>query len=927
MLNPIACIIFSLALLPFNSGEPDIYFSGSFQNTPFEQFVIEVEMQSGAHFYFLEEWVSGITITAAGNNLSLSGILQKHLYDKGLYFCIDDKKNVFITSDLELISNLPDYQSYNEYYKPDEQSGSKELTQIEKKYIEGKIIGTAETIIVGKENGDNIHGKAGINGKLWDVESGESIIGATIYIEEIETGTVSDINGQFSLILEPGKYSVIISCLGMKEVRYFLQVYSNGQMNIAMEKKIIPISEVVVKSDQFQNVRGMQMGFEKLDINTIKEIPVVFGEKDLLKVVQLLPGIQSVGEGSSGINVRGSPADQNMFYINKVPVYNPSHLFGFFSAFSPDIIKDFSFYKSNVPAKYGGRLASFFDISTKQGNNKKFSARGGISPVTGHIAIEGPLRKEHSSFIISARSTYSDWLLSRLEDPDLRNSDAAFHDFTANINSELNQNNHLKGFYYYSYDRFSLASINKYQYSNMGGSLDWQHRISSTLSADLAAVFSNYSYKAIDNIFPPMAYNQKYHLNHYEFKTDLIWYPGQKHTMTFGGNSILYDLIRGDILPSGTESLRVPVSLGNETGIEGAVYISDEIKLLPRLTIYGGIRYSFYGLLGPGTVYEYYPDGPENKQNIRDSLIFKQGQIIQTYSGPEIRGAINLGTGANSSLKISYNRIRQYLFMLSNTIAISPTDQWKLCDYHIKPPYSAQISAGFYKDFLQTDLNTSIEVYYKRIHNIVDFKDDASLLTTPNIETELLQGTQSAYGIEMMVKKNTGKLNGWISYAYSRSEILVNGESSWEKINSGYPYLANYDKPHAFNLVMNYRTNRRLSFSGILVYSTGRPVTYPLSIYYINGQPFVKYSLRNEYRIPDYFRIDCSINFEGTLRAKKIAHSYWMINIYNLTGRENAYSVFFKSEDGKINGYKLSVFSTPIVTISWNFKLGNYASE
>jgi len=310
-----------------------------------------------------------------------------------------------------------------------------------------------------------------------------------------------------------------------------------------------------------------------------------------------------------------------------------------------------------------------------------------------------------------------------------------------------------------------------------------------------------------------------------------------------------------------------------------------------------------------------------------DSLIFQRGKIIKSYSGPELRAAINYSTGTNSSVKISYNRIRQYLFMLSNTIAISPTDQWKLCDYHIKPPFSDQLSVGYYQDLPLTDLNTSVEIYYKRIHNAIDFKDGAGFLTTRNFETELLQGNQSAYGIELMVKKSSEKLNGWISYAYSHSEVLITGDSPWEKINFGHPYLSNYDKPHAFSLVMNYHTNRRLSFSTNMVYSTGRPVTYPLSIYYIDGQPYVNYSLRNEYRIPDYLRIDFSINFEATLNARKIAHNYWMINIYNLTGRKNAYSVFFKSEDGKINGYKMSVFGTQIVTISWNFKLGNYASE
>ncbi len=743
----------------------------------------------------------------------------------------------------------------------------------------------------------------------------------------MKTGTVSDVNGNFNLVLTPGKYVVKISCIGMKELRYFLLVHSNGQMNLPMEKKIVPIHEVIVKADLYQNVRGIQMGYDRLDIKTIKEIPMVMGEKDLLKIVQLLPGIQSVGEGSSGINVRGSPADQNIFYINKIPVYNTSHLFGFFSAFSPDIIKDFSFYKSNVPAKYGGRLASFFDISTKQGNNKKFTARGGISPVTGHIAIEGPLIKDHSSFIVSARSTYSDWLLSILEDPDLRNSDALFYDLTARINSEINDKNLLKGFIYYSNDRFSLASKNKYQYSNFGGSVEWRHHFNSALFADISAVYTKYSNKANNKIFPPMAYSQEYKLNHYEFKTDFTWYPGEKQTLSIGGSSILYNLVKGDILPSGNESVRIPVVLGNETGIETAVYISDEIKLLPRLTVYGGLRYSFYSFLGPRTLYKYYPDGPRDEINIMDSLVFKRGEIIRNYSGPELRTAINYSTGTNSSIKASYNHMRQYLFMLTNTIAISPTDQWKLCDYYIKPPWSDQVSIGYYKDFPETDLNTSVELYYKKIYNTVDFKDGAVFLATRNFETELLQGDQSAYGIELMLKKNSGKLNGWISYTFSHSEVLITGDSPWEKINSGKPYLANYDKPHAFDLVINYRTNRRLSYSSNIVYSTGRPVTYPLSIYYINGKPYISYSLRNEYRIPDYFRIDLSINFEGTLKSRKIAHSYWMLNIYNLTGRKNAYSVFFKSEDGKINGYKMSVFGTQIITLSWNFKLGNYASE
>ncbi|MCK4750280.1 MAG: TonB-dependent receptor, partial [Bacteroidales bacterium] len=391
--------------------------------------------------------------------------------------------------------------------------------------------------------------------------------------------------------------------------------------------------------------------------------------------------------------------------------------------------------------------------------------------------------------------------------------------------------------------------------------------------------------------------------------------------------AIWYDLNRGDVIPHGEESTRNPVELGGERGLQGGFYVGDEVHIMPGLTLYGGLRISYFALVGPGTVNLYYPDAPKDEETILDQVNYGSGEIIKFYGGPEPRLALNLSTGTNSSVKFSYNRLRQYLYMLTNTIAISPVDQWKLVDYHIKPPISDQVSAGYYMDFPRKGINATIEAYYKKTQNLVEFKDAAEFLSSPYIETEVLQGDQSAYGLEFMLKKNAGKLNGCISYAYSRSIVLVDGPLPWDKINNGNPYPSNYDKPHAVNLVSNYRITRRLSFSSNMVYSTGRPITAPKDIYYMNAQPIVNYSERNEYRIPDYFRIDVSMNIEGNLKARKLAHSYWMINVYNLTGRKNAYSVFFKSEEGQINGYKMSIFGAPIVTISWNFKLGNYASE
>jgi hypothetical protein len=669
------------------------------------------------------------------------------------------------------------------------------------------------------------------------------------------------------------------------------------------------------------------MGFTQISIKNIKEIPVVLGEKDVLKVVQMLPGVQNSGEGSAGINVRGSAVDQNMFLLNKIPVYNTSHLFGFFSAFNPDIIRDFSFYKSNLPAKYGGRLASVIDISSRQGNNKNFTARGGVSPITAKIAIEGPIIKDRSSYVLSARSTYSDWILKRMEDPALRNSDAQFYDLAAGINTKLNDRNLVKVFGYYSNDRFRLASTELYQYSNAGASLDWWHQVSSILSANTSFAMSHYQFDHQNNSLPLEAYQHDYRINHYELKSDFTWIPGYRHKVTFGGNAILYDIDRGEILPMGKESSRKPVTLGMENGIEGGIYISDQVQISDRLSIYAGLRYSFYAYMGPQTVYKYTPDNPSEAKFIEDSLYFSNGEIVSFYSGPEIRASTTYLTGTNNSVKLSYNKTRQYLYMLSNTIALSPTDQWKLADYHIRPQSADQVSIGFYQDFNRKFLNFSAEVYYKMVNDVVEYKDGANFIYSPQIETEVLQGKQQAYGIELMMKKNAGNLSGWLSFTYAKSLIKVDGENYWEQINQGNWYPANYDIPFSLNGVMNLRANRRLSVSSNIVYHTGRPITYPVTIFQMDDNRYISYSGRNEYRIPDYFRLDLSINLEGNLKSRKFWHSYWMLNIYNLTGRNNAYSVFFKNEDGKINGYKMSIFSQPIITLSWNFKLGNYASD
>ncbi len=917
-------IIFLSSLYLEAQDSDDVLFSGEFQDVPFEQFVDAVEQETGVTFYFLDSWVQGIRVTVSGNEISLCHILKSTLLPAGLYVYLEGG-GVYLTQQ-QLIHRLPDYTG-----RADESDllneGNSGVSTAEQRYIDGRKAGMLETITVGSRSPGEGKNVAVLHGKITDLETGDPLIGATVYFEEIKKGAATDVDGRFSFVIRPGKYTVEFKCMGMEDKLNNMEVFSGGDLSITMEKSVIALSEVVVHANRYHNVKGTQMGFDRLNYKVMKEVPVVMGEKDVLKVIQMLPGVQSVGEGAAGFNVRGSAADQNMIYINKVPVYNSSHLFGFFTSFSSDIVKDFTLYKSNLPASLGGRLASFFDITCKQGNMNRYTAHGGISPVTGRLSLEGPIKKGKSSFILAGRSSYSDWILKRLEDPQLRESKTNFYDLSGALSWEPGEKTLIKAFGYYSNDKFSLGTTNDYAYSNAGGSLNIRHRLSDRVTGDLAFVYGTYEFETVDKTVASEAWTQKYRIDHYEAKLDMTWLSLGKHKLTFGGNGILYNLNRGSILPYGDFSMRAPVELGLDNGVETAVYLADEISLTPRLTFYGGIRYALFMSLGPGEVMVYGEGLSHQSGNVVDVLDPEPFEVVKTYSSLEPRASLNLMLGANNSLKFSYNRVKQFLFMLSNTLAISPTDQWKLVDYNITPPMVDQLSLGFYQDFPRGGVNTSIEFYYKKLENVVDYRDGANFISTAHVETVTLQGTQEAYGMEALFRKSAGKISGWVAYSYSRSMMQVASQIPGENINMGNPYPSNFDRPHNLSVVSNLKLNRRLSLSANMVYSTGRPVTYPVSIFYVENLQFVDYSDRNAYRIPDYFRLDLSINLEGNLRERKLFHSYWMLNFYNVTGRRNAYSVYFQNDEGTINGYKLSIFGQTIITLSWNFKLGNYASE
>jgi len=919
-----AFVVLILLTIQLFGQTENIIITNKYNDLHWIDFVSKMETKYNIRFYYNPDSIPDLTIKVSRENITLRDLLTEILAGYNIYPSFDRSGNIFLTKGSVIITSLsPDFFSPIITVSP-ESDTTLESTNRKIDFVATKKEYVARAVTLGNKKTGLNEAKSTITGFVKNIRDSVPLINATLYIEELQKGTTTDESGRFIIELPKGRYTLVISSLESKTEKYKLTILSGDRFDIYLEPNLFLLDEFVVSTEKDHNVKGSQMGFEKLVIKNINEIPVVLGEKDIIKVALLLPGVQTIGEGSTGFNVRGSPADQNMFYISSIPVYNSSHLFGFFSAFNSDAVSEFSLLKSNIPARYGGRLSSIFDVTSKQGNMTKFNATGGISPVTARLVVEGPIAKNKSSYLVGLRSTYSDWLFRYIKDPQLKESSAYFGDAEVNLSMKINPSNELRFFTYYSYDDADIASLTSNSYQNLGGSLSWNHLIKEKHSMSITFASGQYSFLDKNMEYDLYAYKQSYELTHNEVKADMTIRPMKQHAISFGINSILYQLTPGDFLPLDENSLIEPESFEPEKGLESGIYIGDQWTITPKLEINSGLRYNVYAYLGPKTVYIYKDDQPRSTETILDTLSYSGNDVIKAYDGLDYRIAARYLITEDLSLKASYNKLHQYIFMLSNTIAISPTDEWKLCDYNIKPMTGDQFSLGLYSNFIGGSYEVSLEGYYKDVKNLVEYKDGAEMTANQYPETDIVQGNLNAYGIEFMVKKPFGTLNGWVNYTYSRAKVLVDNPSTGEQNNFGLTYPANYDKPHAFNLVANYRFSKRISFSGNLVYSTGRPITYPTAIYYQDGNKIIHYSVRNEYRLPDYFRIDVSINLEGNLKQKKFAHGSWNFSVYNLTGRKNAYSVYFKSEEGKITGYRLSIFGSQIYSITYNFKLGNY---
>ncbi len=890
-------------------------------DAPFQKFVQEVESMTGMRFYFNPVETDSFLVTVKVSEATLDELLHQVFSQPGFLYAIDKEGRIYISKKYQVQTALPP-NFFDRRTAANDTVRENLPVFAEREAVNEKLRASIEKKLfeIGTKTNTPGRGNAKLVGYIRDMKNGEAISGATVYIDTPAIKTVTDQFGYFTLTIPKGRHTLRVNSIGMKDTRRELMLYTDGRLNIELEDYVASLKAVTVTTERRSNVRGLQMGVDRLNIRTIKQVPAILGESDILRVVLTLPGVTSVGEASTGFNVRGGAADQNLILLNDATIYNPSHLFGFFSAFNTDVVKGVELYKSAIPEKYGGRLSSVLDVATRDGNSKKLSGTGGIGLLTSRLTLEGPLSKERTTFIIGGRTTYSDWILKQIPNSAYANSSASFYDINLNITHTINPKNTLYLTGYLSHDRFRLNSDTLYQYGNRNAIIKWKHNFSAIFSGVLSAGTDHYHYSISSERFPLNAYSLKYDVNQTHARAEFNYNPNNKHAINFGLHSIYYKIHPGSFQPTSAQSLVASNEVPAEQALESAWYIGDKYNISPELSISAGIRYSIFNYLGPRDVYQYVPGLPRETGSMRDTVRYAGGKNIKTWHGPEIRLALRYSLNNDASVKLSFNTLRQYIHTLSNTTAISPADIWKLSDNHIAPQQGYQAALGYYRNFSSNTIETSVEVYYKRMTHYLDYKSGASLVMNKHIETDVINTRGEAYGAEFMIKKTAGKLNGWLSYTYSRTQLQMDDAIAGELINKGNYYPANFDKPHNVNLIGNYKFSHRLSLSLNAVYSTGRPITLPIALFNQAGSQRVYYSERNQYRIPDYIRCDLSLNIEGTHRVNKIAHSSWSFGVYNAFARQNPYSVYFAQENGLIKGYQLSIFGTAIPFLTYNFK-------
>ncbi len=884
-----------------------ILITGNFQNAPLISFLNEIENNHSVKVYYDPEWFKEITISQNFTNTPLAkavdrvfaGTLYQYYVVDGVYIFMPKKE----VTEIKEKSNL--HQS-NESEK--------------------STITDSEFTTIGNTNTKGNSKSAEIKGHIINGTNNESIPGASVYIKNINIGTTSNADGLYSLKLPLGSYKITVECLGFEATFVNVKLLGSGSYDISLFEKSVKLNEIEVWAKRpDQNITNNQMSLVQLDRKAIKQIPAMMGTKDIMKSLTMLPGVKSVGEFGAEINVRGGANDQNLILIEGAPVFNTAHLFGLVSVISSDAISNVSLYKGDIPAKYGERVSSIVTIDLKHDNDKAFHATGGIGMVDSRLTLEIPVIKNKLSILAGGRTTYSNYLLHLMPDVNLKNSTASFYDFNTLVNWKINNKNSLSLFYYRSYDVLEYASELNYNYGNDIGTLKWLHEFSYRLNSSLSISFSKYNINKYD---VKNDFEKSLTLSNLNYKTarlNFSYSPGN-NKFDFGLQTIFYQIQPGEINPSDSSSLVLPFKLKTEQAMENAFYLTDSYEINKKISVTAGIRLSLYTLLGANTVYQYQPGVTKSVYSIIDSIVYGKNETMVTYHGIEPRISIKYQVDMASSVKLSYNRSNQYISLVSYSSVSTPEDRWKLSDPYFKPLVCDQVAVGYFRNFRQNTFETSVELYYKTIKNLIDYKNGAKLNLNPYLETAVINAEGKNYGIEVLVKKNTGKLDGWISYTYSRSFRKTSSVNSEEIINNNVYYPSSYDKPHNLTVMSTYHFNRRWRASANFSFNSGRAITLPEYKYQVGSNWVIEYSDRNKYRLPAYHRLDLSISLDETLRLKKKWKGSWTLSVLNVYGRKNAYSVFYKKEqpssanDHRMYSlYKMYIIGQPIPTLTYNF--------
>jgi len=782
-------------------------------------------------------------------------------------------------------------------------------------------------ISLAQNNYEESKQKFTISGIVRNSKNNETLIGTNIFITETKSSTNTNEYGFYSITLPKGDYTILISYIGFQNFSEKIILSENKKLDFNLSENKENLEEVIVINKRYDNdIRSPEMSVNKLSVSSIKKMPVVLGEADVLKSLLLLPGVTNAGEGASGFNVRGGGADQNLILLDEATIFNSSHVFGFFSVFNPDAIKDLKLYKGGIPAQFGGRAASVLDIYQKEGNSKEFNMNGGIGLITSRLLAEGPILKNKGSFLIGGRSSYAHLFLKLSEEQ--KNNAAYFYDLNTKLSYKFDSDNKLFLSGYFGRDVFSLSKSFTNIYGNSTLNLRWNHLYSDKLFSNLSLIYSDYYY-GLDLDFVGFKWDSG--IKNYNFKYDFKNYISDHFKLDYGANAIYYDFNPGTIKPSDNDSGINFDQLDKKYAFETSIYLSANHDLSNKLSLNYGLRYSLFYRLGQSTVNLYANNNPVTfntdlqiyeKATPIETQFYKKNKVIQSYNNLEPRFSVAYQLNDNESLKTSYNRMVQYLQLISNTSSPTPLDVWTPSDQYIKPQIANQVALGYFKNFEENNYTVEIETYYKKVKNRIDYIDGADLIANKAIEQVILNGQLRSYGLELMLKKNAGRFNGWISYTISKSEQQTPGRTAEEiGINNGNWYKSAYDKLHNLAITSTYNLNQKWSFAANFALQSGQPVTYPNGKYSYLGVMVPSYGLRNENRLPAYHHLDISATLTPKKNAKRNWKGEWVFSIYNLYNRKNAASINFRqNEDSGINeAVKTSIFGI-VPAVSYNFK-------